>query len=118
MTACALGLALLLTTISITWAADQTIILKLGAGSPLMLERPFETVLIGDPSIVDVDTRGDRSVVLEPLNLGATNLIFVDERRIAIANIRVLVCRAGATQINYQDSAVCEQADIRGGPRE
>src|SRR5580704_13414781 len=92
MTACALGLALLLTTISITWAADQTIILKLGAGSPLMLERPFETVLIGDPSIVDVDTRGDRSVVLEPLNLGATNLVFIDQRSIAISNVRVLVC--------------------------
>ena len=48
--ACALGLASLLTTISISWAADQTITLKLGAGSPLVLERSFETVLIGDPN--------------------------------------------------------------------
>jgi len=112
LTACALGLASLLTTISITWAADQTITLTLGSGSPLLLERPFETVLIGDPNIVDVHTRGDRSVVLEPLNLGATNLIFVDERRIAVTNIRILVCRAGATPINYQDAPVCEQADV------
>ena len=120
LTACALGLASPLTTISTTWAADQTITLtlKLGAGSPLLLERPFETVLIGDPNIVDVHTRSERAVVLEPLNLGATNLIFVDERRIVITNIRVLVCRAGASQINYQDAPGCEQADLRERPRE
>ena len=122
LTACALVLASLLTTISmtcsITWASDQTITLKLGGGSPLLLERPFETVLIGDPNIVDVHTRGDRSVVLEPLNLGTTNLIFVDERRIVVANVRILVCRATASQISYQDAPVCEQADIRQRPRE
>src|SRR5271169_6097474 len=96
--ACALALASLLTMISITWAADQ-ITLKLGAGSPLMLERAFETVLIGDPNIVVVHTRSDRWVILEPLNLGATNLVFVEERSIAIANFRILVCSAGATRI-------------------
>ena len=106
--ACVLEVALLLTPVSTTWAADQTITLKLGAGSPLALERPFKTVLIGDPDIVDVHTRSDRSVVLEPLNPGATNLIFVDERSIAITNVRILVCDAGATRINYQDGPDCE----------
>ena len=106
--ACALELALLLTTVSATWAADQTITLKLGAGSPLALERPFKTVLIGDPDIVDVHTGSDRSVMLQPLNPGATNLIFVDERSIAITNVRILACNAGATRINYQDGPDCE----------
>jgi Flp pilus assembly secretin CpaC len=94
--AVALGLALLLTTISATRAADQTITLTLGTGSALALERPFRTVLIGDPNVVNVHTHNDRSVILEPLNLGATNLVFVDERSIAITNVTILVCNAGA----------------------
>jgi Flp pilus assembly secretin CpaC len=92
----ALGSALLLTTISATRAADQTITLTLGTGSAFALERPFKTVLIGDPNVVNVHAHNDRSVILEPLNLGVTNLVFVDERSIAISNIRILVCNAGA----------------------
>lgn len=89
------GLALLLTTISVACAADQTITLRIGAKTALALERPFETVLIGDPNIVDVHTLSERKVTLEPLGLGATNLIFVDERSIAITNVRILVLGPG-----------------------
>jgi Flp pilus assembly secretin CpaC len=101
----ALGLALLLTTISATRAADQTITLTLGTGSALALERPFRTVLIGDPNVVNVHAHNDRSVILEPLNLGATNLVFVDERSIAITNVRILVYETSASRINYRDVA-------------
>jgi Flp pilus assembly secretin CpaC len=52
-------------------------------------------VLIGDPNIVDVHALSERRVTLEPLSLGATNLIFVDERSIAITNVRILVLGAG-----------------------
>src|SRR5438445_262752 len=102
-----LGVAIFLTTISAAWAADQTIALKLGVGSPLTLERPFKTVLIGDPDIIDVHTRNDTSVILEPLDIGATNLVFVDERSIAIANVRIMVC-TGAIRVTYQDGLACE----------
>ena len=91
-----LALVLLLTTISAACAADQTITLRIGAKTALALERPFETVLIGDPNIVDVYTLGDRRVTLEPLGLGTTNLIFVDERSIAITNVRILILGPGA----------------------
>ena len=84
--ACLLAAALLPITHSISGAADQEITLRLGAGSTLMLERPFKTVLIGDPDVVDVRAQGDRSVILVPLDLGATNVVFVDEQSIAIAN--------------------------------
>jgi Flp pilus assembly secretin CpaC len=104
----ALGLAVLVATNSATWAADQTIALTLGAESALALERPYKSVLIGDPEIVDVHTRNDRSVMLEPLNPGATNLIFVDERSIAITNVRVVVCSASPVRIRYQDGSDCE----------
>jgi Flp pilus assembly secretin CpaC len=94
--ACVLAVVLLSTAISATQAADQTITLRLGAGSPLGLERPFKTVMIGDPSVVNVRTYSDRSVILEPLSVGATNLVFVDDKSIAITNVRILVCNAGA----------------------
>jgi Flp pilus assembly secretin CpaC len=103
-----LGVFLLLTTNCVTQAADRTITLKLGAGSALEVERPFKTVLIGDPDIVDVYTNSDRSVILEPLNPGATNLVFVDDQRIAIANVRILVCSAGAIRVKYEDGPDCE----------
>ena len=92
--ACLLAAALLPITYSISGAADQEITLRLGAGSTLQLERQFMTVLIGDPDVVDVRAQGDRSVILVPLDLGSTNVVFVDEQSIAIANVRVLVTQA------------------------
>ena len=64
--------------------------------------------MIGDPDIVDVHARSDRSVILDPLNPGATNLVFVDERNIAITNVRILVCGAGAIRVKYEDGPDCE----------
>jgi Flp pilus assembly secretin CpaC len=88
---CAIALVMFLTTTSVACAANQTITLRFGAPTALVLERPFKTVLIGDPNIVDVHTLNDRRVTIEPLNLGATSLIFVDDRSIAIANVRIVV---------------------------
>ena len=106
--ACLVEVALLLITVSTTWAADRSITLRLGTGSSLALEKPFNTVLIGDQRVVNVRTQNDRSVILEPLSLGATNIIFVDERSIAITNVGVLVCNAGPIRIAYQDQPDCE----------
>ena len=86
-----LGAALLLTSVVASRAADQTVALRLGVKSALVLDRAFETVLIGDSDIVDVHERDDRSVVLDPLTPGTTNLIFVDDRKIVVANIEVRV---------------------------
>jgi Flp pilus assembly secretin CpaC len=74
--------------------ARPNVTLELGARSTVMLERPFKTVLIGNPEIVQ--TRTDRSVLLEPLNSGTTNLVFIDERGMVITNLTVLVRSARA----------------------
>jgi len=87
----ALGAVLLFVTISAGLAGDRTIILKPGVGSSLVLDSAFDTVLIGDPNIVDVRTRDDRSVFLVPLNPGVTNLVFINEENIVTANIEVRV---------------------------
>lgn len=86
-----LGTALLVTSVAAGRAADQIVALRLGVKSALVLDRAFETVLIGDLDIVDVHERDDHSVVLDPLTPGTTNLIFVDDRKIVVANIQVHV---------------------------
>jgi Flp pilus assembly secretin CpaC len=86
-----LGTALLLATVAASRAADQTVTLRPGVKSTLMLDRAFDVVLIGDSNIIDVHDRDNRSVVLDPLAPGTTNLIFVDEQQMVIANIEVLV---------------------------
>ena len=95
MRTCVVVMVFLLTAISVACAADQTITLRLGAPTALALERPFKTVLMGDTNIVDVHTINDFRVTLEPLNIGATNLVFVDGRNIAITNVRIVVLGPG-----------------------
>jgi len=90
---CALGPALLLTSISMS-RADETITLTLGSGSTFRVSEPFKTVLIGNPDVVDVQTQDDRSVIVKPLKLGASNVIFLNRQSIAIGNIRVVVSAA------------------------
>jgi Flp pilus assembly secretin CpaC len=87
----ALWAALLLATISATWAAEQTIDLRIGFKSSLLLDKTFETVMIGDSNVVDVHSHDNRSVILEPLAPGATNLVFLDDQNIVIANIAITV---------------------------
>jgi Flp pilus assembly secretin CpaC len=88
----ALWAALLSAPVSTNCAdAEQTIDLRVGLGSSLVLDRAFETVMIGDSDVVDVHARDNRSVMLEPLAPGATNLIFLDDQNIVVANIAILV---------------------------
>ena len=91
--ACALGLVLLLTSISMS-RADETITLTLGSGSIFRVSEPFKTVLIGNPDVVGVQTEDDRSVILKALKRGASNIIFINRQSIAIGNIRVVVSDA------------------------
>ena len=74
-----------------TEASRHSVTLEIGAGSTVMLERPFKTVLIGNPDVIDVQTQDERSVLLKPLSAGATNLVFIDEQGMVIANLAVLV---------------------------
>jgi Flp pilus assembly secretin CpaC len=110
-----LGLALTLlfaTTVFPTRAADRPMMLSLGAAaSVLLLERPFKTLLIGDPDVVDVLNRDNRSVFLQPLQPGETNVVFLDESSIVIANVGILVCEACASPIMYLERAAHDPAD-------
>jgi Flp pilus assembly secretin CpaC len=112
-TVLAMAFTVLVATISLARAADKTIILAIGTeGTTLMLERPFSTVLIGDPAVVDVLTQGDRSALLQPQGLGGTNIVFLDAANIAIANVRVMVCETAARTISFNDQSECEHVGI------
>jgi Flp pilus assembly secretin CpaC len=74
----------------------SSVTLELGVASTVMLERPFETVLIGNPNVIDVQTQDERSVLLKPLGPGATNLVFIDKQGLVITNLAILVRDARA----------------------
>lgn len=110
------ALIFLASTFSVSLAANQAITIGLGASSGLLLDRPFKTILIGDPKIVDVLERSDRSVILQSLNLGATNVIFLDERSIVIANVRIVVCKTATRPIAYNDDPDCGRVNATNPP--
>ena len=87
-----LGSFLFAVTCSLAAAADQPVTLRFGTPSELTLDRPFTTTLIGDPYVVDVHRQTDQTVVLEPLTIGTTVIVFVDAQSIVIANVRIFVC--------------------------
>ena len=104
----ALLLGLSLITSSTGWADQQIVTLAAGARSSLLLESPFEMVLIEKPDIVDVHSQSDRSVIIEGLALGASDVVFIDARSVAVANVRVLVCKTVAVRSAYQAKAGCD----------
>ena len=75
----------------------QTVALKPNFISTFTLDKPFKTVLIGNPKIVDATAQDDRTVVLTPQAVGETNIIFLDERNVQITSINVLVDEGVAT---------------------
>jgi Flp pilus assembly secretin CpaC len=70
---------------------QELINLTLGMSTRAFSEQPFKTWRIADPHIVKAVRETDRSVVLEPLEDGATNIDFLDERgtRLSSLNVRV-----------------------------
>jgi Flp pilus assembly secretin CpaC len=73
-------------------ADDDPVALGVGTAFRLFVERAFASVIVGDPAVVDVHADDDRSVLIEPLNSGETNLVFIDARGVVIANVRISVC--------------------------
>jgi Flp pilus assembly secretin CpaC len=102
------GVAVFLMLTVTSWAEDQAIVVERGTPFPLVLKVPFDTLLIGNPDIIDVHRRSDRSLIVEGLAPGASNIVFIDERSIAVANVRILVCDAGAMRADGQREDGCE----------
>jgi Flp pilus assembly secretin CpaC len=104
----AFGAALILMIIDASWAGDQAITVERGTAFPLVLEVPFDTFLVGNPDVIDVHSRDDRAVTIEGVALGDSNIVFIDEKGIVIANIRILVCDMGTARTAGQDETDCD----------
>jgi len=89
-----LAATLLLMAVPAAWAHERAMTLSLGTASRLALDRAYETVIVGDPNIVDVKTGDSQTVLIEPLRPGTTNLVFVDGQGRVIVNVRISVCGA------------------------
>lgn len=73
-------------------AQDRAVEFGIGSQFRLFLDKTFETVIVGDPRVVDVRTDDNQSILVEPLKAGVTNLVFVDAHGMVTANIKVSVC--------------------------
>jgi Flp pilus assembly secretin CpaC len=91
-----LGAMLAAITGSSAVAQERAVALGIGISSRLFLENAFETVIVGDPLIVDISTDDNQSVLIKPLRAGVTNLVFVDAHGMVTANITVSVCEASS----------------------
>lgn len=88
----ALAATLLFSATAGTHAEDDAVALGVGSAFRLSLQKAFETVIVGDPLVLDVRTDDNQSIVIEPLKAGVTNLVFVDAHGMVTANIKVSVC--------------------------
>lgn len=114
-----LALALSITLVGDALAADADAMLKVATDQArvLKIDRQAETVIIGNPSIVDVTIHDATTLVLTGRSYGVTNLVVLDGRGDPIIDEQVIVTsnEAGtvrvyrqAQRVTYACSPECE----------
>jgi Flp pilus assembly secretin CpaC len=58
-----------------TLAQDCAVEFGIGSQFRLFLDKTFETVIVGDPLVVNVHADDNQSILVEPLKAGVTNLV-------------------------------------------
>jgi Pilus formation protein N terminal region len=87
--------------------AAKTVPLRPNFISTFTTDRPFKTILIGNPKIVEATAQDDRTVILTPQAVGETNIIFLDERNVRITSINVLVDEGvGTSRVKIHNKAL------------
>lgn len=108
-----LGAFLIVTAIPAALAQDPALSLAVGNATRLVVKRAFETVMIGDPLVIDVRVDDNRSITIDPLSPGVTNVVLVDTNGIVTANIRVVVCAASSNACEGRSASLAIQRSIR-----
>ena len=83
--------------------AAKTVTLRPNFISTFTTDRPFKTIMIGNPKIIDATAQDDRTVVLTPHAVGETNIIFLDERNVRVTSINVLVEEGAASRVQIHN---------------
>ena len=56
-------------------------------------DRPFRSLIIGDPGVVDATARNDRVIVLNAKKVGTSNIVVLGHDESEVANVMVIVGR-------------------------
>jgi Pilus formation protein N terminal region len=80
-----------LAPITVSPQPTQSIGLTQGYSSTIHVARPFSTIHIANPEIVDIVLTTDRSATLVPKATGATNVDFFDEKNNLISGVNIIV---------------------------
>jgi hypothetical protein len=80
-----------LAPITVSPQPTQSIGLTQGYSSTIHVARPFSTIHIANPDIVDIVLTTDRSATLVPKATGATNVDFFDEKNMLISAVNIIV---------------------------
>jgi hypothetical protein len=65
--------------------------MRLGVASMYKTEKPFSSIVVGAPSIMEVHVVTDRTMTLVPVALGLTNVLFLDDKGDPVANVEFMV---------------------------
>jgi Flp pilus assembly secretin CpaC len=99
-------------------ATDDTIDVTIDFAKILKLDRPANTIVIGNPSIADASISDEQTLVLTGKTAGTTNLIAIDQDGAEILNATVKVSSDirqlttvfyGADRQTFSCAPVCEQ---------
>ncbi len=74
-------------------ARAEDLIVSYDQSQLLRLPRPVAEVIVGNPSIADVNVHGDNMLVITGKSFGVTNIIAIDQARNVIQDQRVIVQR-------------------------
>jgi len=80
-----------LAPISVVPQPTQVISLTQGYSNTIHVSRPFSTIHITDPDVVDIVLTTDRTATLVPKAAGATNVDIFDDKNRLISGINVVV---------------------------
>ena len=86
-------------------AARQTITLRLGHLDVYTIARPFKTIVVGDPKIVDTQAVTDRTIIITPQAEGETTILFLDEHNEPLNYLAINVDVAGPGRVKIHNKA-------------
>jgi putative type II/III system pilus formation protein len=72
---------------------DGSVELRLGFASTFTIKKSFKTIAVGNPKVVKVAPfgQGDHTVLITPVTIGETNVLFFDQENLPMLNVYIVV---------------------------
>jgi Pilus formation protein N terminal region len=92
-------------TVSVLPQPTQTITMAMGQSTTVAVSRPFATIQIVDPNIVDAIAETNRRVTFVPKALGTTTVNILDENNMRVTSLLVSIDEIGIGRIKIHNQA-------------